>query len=294
MQVRFPLKFASFVLAFMVGLPAPAADQGPRARMAIHVERGDWGNARAEDVEKVLTAVAGVLLPYVPQRAPDRIAVEPSESGPRVLFEKSPDGAYRVQLSVKDTRWDQFAYQFSHELCHIFTNFEQREIGRAGPARDHQWFEESLCEAVALFALDRLPATWERSPPYPGWEGYAPAFRAYAQRVLSAEHRHPSPNESIAAWYRTNRDELARNPYLRQENERLAARLLSLLEGMPGSLKAIAYLNLEDSSSQESFRAYLESWYRCCPGESRAFIVQVMSLLGERNASAVVAEAPAL
>lgn len=273
---------AGFAVALMVGLPAFATDWPPQARrMAIHVQIGDWGTAQTQDIEKVLGSVADVLLPYFSQRASDRIVVQYSRQGPQVLFEKSGGGAYRVFLSVQDTRWDQFAYQFSHELCHIFTNFEHREPGRDGSIRGHQWFEETLCEAVSLFALNRLASTWERSPPFPGWNDYAPTFRDYARRLLSAEHRRLPPNESIAAWYRENREDLGRNPYLREKNEQLAVRLLPLLENAPGSLKSIAYLNLEKSISPGSFKAYLESWYRCCPEEYRPFISQVITLFEE-------------
>jgi len=279
-------KFASFAVAFVMGSAALASEQIPQSgRIAIHVEHGEWGTARVQDIEKVLRSVAGVLLPYFPQRASERIVVVFNEQGPRILLEKSPDGSHQVLLNVQDTRWDQFAYQFSHELCHIFTNFEHREISRDSATRDHQWFEETLCEAVSLFALNRLASSWERSPPYPGWEEYAPAFREYANRLLTETHRHLQTNEPIARWFRANQMALNGNPYLREKNELLATRLLSMLENTPGSLEAIGYLNLEGSPSARSLRAYLESWYSCCPDKYRAFISQVIALFEEREVS---------
>ena len=282
--MRLLTKFACFALAVVVGSAALAMDQLPRSgRIAIHVENGNWGTAGIQDIERVLASVADALSPHFPQRASNRIVVEYSRTGPRALFEKSADGAYRVLLNVRDRRWDQFAYQFSHELCHIFTNFEHREISRDTASRGHQWFEEAMCEAVSLYSLNRLASSWEHSPPYPGWEHYAPVFREYANRLLSERHRQLQPNESTAQWYRTNRIELVGNPYLREKNERLATRLFSLLEETPGSLEAIGYLNLEGPPAAKSLQAYLESWYDCCPEKYRDFISRIIELFGGRD-----------
>lgn len=245
--------------------------------MEIRVEAGDWGNARPRDIEAVLTTVADTLLPSFPQHAGERILVAYSDAGPSVLLEKSRDGAHRVFLKVRDTRWDQFAYQFSHELCHVVTNHEHRELAQGVLARDHQWFEETLCEAVSLLTLERMTAHWEHAPPHPGWQAYAPAFREYAQQLLNERHRHLPPGETLGQWFSANREALERNPYLRQENELLATHLLPLFETLPDSLEAIGYLN--QSLPAASFTAYLASWYDCCPGQHRTFIMEVMALL---------------
>lgn len=282
---------ARFAVAFLlVGSPALATGLTPPAsRIAIHVEQGDWGTARTQDIEKVLKSVADVLVPYFPQRASSRVLVASSRQGPRVLLEKSPNGAYLVLLNVQDTRWDQFAYQFSHELCHLFANSEHREMRSDVVARDHQWFEEALCEAVSLFTLKQMASSWEHSPPYPHWKDYAPAFREYAERLLGEKHRHLQLDKSVAGWYAENREALESNPYLREKNEFLATQLIALLEKAPSSLGAIGYLNLEQSSFSKSFEAYLESWYSCCPEEIRDFARRVISLFtrGDHDGTAI-------
>lgn len=245
----------------------------------IRVEAGDWGNAHPRDIEAVLTMVADTLLPSFPQHAAEHVSVAYSAAGPSVLLEKSSDGAHRVFLNAQDARWDQFTYQFSHELCHIFTNHEHREIAPGVVTRDHQWFEEALCEAVSLVALERMATRWERSPPHPGWQGYASAFGEYAQQLRNEQHRRLAPDETLAQWFAANREVLERNPYLRQKNELLAVKLLLLMEAVPDGLEAIGYLNAEPSAPAESFAAYLESWYSCCPPRHRAFVSQVMALL---------------
>jgi hypothetical protein len=246
-------------------------------RPSIQVQPGNWGTASVQDIETVLTSVADVLLPYFPRHASVRIVVGFSNGGPRVLAEKSPDGAHRVLLNVQDTRWDQFAYQFSHEFCHILSNYDHREIGRGTAARSHQWFEETLCEVVSIVTLNRLASSWKESSPYAGWEHYAPAFREYAQRLLSNKHRQLPSAMTIAKWYDENERPLESDPYFRERNELVATSLLELFETTPGSLEAIGYLNLE-APSQKAFAAYLASWYACCPELHRPFVLRLMSL----------------
>lgn len=278
--MRAVLTLGGFVVAFLlVGSPAPAAGSTSSiGRIAIQIQEGDWGSARTHEIEAVLTSVADVLAPHFSQRASTRVRVAPSRQNPRVLLERSPDGAYLVFLNVRDTRWDQFAYQFSHELCHIFANSEHREISAGEVARGHQWFEEALCEAVSLFTLRRVASSWENSPPYSHWKDYAPAFREYAEHLLAQGHRNLPPGKSIAEWYAANRDALGGNPYLREKNELLATRLLALFEEVPGGLGAIGYLNLEQSSLSESFEAYLEAWLSCCPEKIRDLAGRIIAL----------------
>lgn len=272
--------FIGITMALMAASLAVAAEVVPvPGAIEIRVEAGDWGEVHPRDIEAVLTSVAESLLPSYPQHAAARIAVAFSAAGPSVLLEKSATGAHRVFLKVQDARWDQFAYQFSHELCHIFTNHEHREIAPGAVARDHQWFEETLCEAVSLVALERMAVRWEHSPPHPGWQGYASAFREYARHLRDQQHRHLLPDETLGQWFAANREALARDPYLRQKNELLAVKLLPLFEAIPDSLEAIGYLNAERSAPAESFSTYLASWYNCCPPRHRAFVVQIMTLL---------------
>lgn len=271
-------------LSILAGSPAFAAGTpSASARMTIRVENGSWGAAQPRDIEVVLASVADVLTPYFPRRARERVSVTFSPDGPRVLFAKSSDGAHRVLLNVQDTRWDQFAYQFSHELCHIFTNYEHRAIGTGPVAADHQWFEEALCEAVSLFVLNRMSSSWEQSPPHASWRAYAPAFREYAQRLLDNPRRYLPPGQSFDEWFQRRYDALERNPYSREENAIVATKLLAMLERTPGSLEAVGYLNSDQGLPPRSFGAYLASWFACCPDGRRDFISQIIALLGENR-----------
>lgn len=239
----------------------------------IRVQDGDWGGASARDVEAVLRSVVEVLPDLAGDYAP-RIVVSPAASGPRVLARKSADGAHQVLLSVRGPRWDQLAYQFSHELCHVASNYDRRPIDAS---RAHQWFEEAVCEAVAIVALQRLAVRWETAPPHASWSSYAPAFRAYAERLLKAEHRHAAPAGGFADWYRRNAPALARDPYLREKNEVAATALVAAFSG--AGLHVMRYLNLEPPA-HEGFAAYLAAWLDCCPPEHRPVVRRALELFG--------------
>ena len=267
-----------FIAVVLLAASFASASMPAAARMSVQVQPGDWGNASVQDIATVLNSVADVLAPHFPRHASARVVVGFSAAGPRVLARKSRDGAYLVLLNVQDRRWDQFAYQFSHELCHIFSNYDQRPIGDDPASRGHQWFEETLCEAVSLATLKRVASAWETSPPRAGWEGYAPAFREYAERLLSREHRRMPAQESLGTWYARHQGALESNPYVRDKNEQLAASLIDLLESTRGSLEAIGYLNV-GAPPEQSFAAYLATWLECCPQEHRPFVARLIALL---------------
>ena len=240
-----------------------------QAQVSIGVQDGDWGTASVSDIQAVLSSVAEVLAPDLQQRAL-RIVVRPSSSGPKVLAQKAADGAYQVLLNVRDTRWDQFAYQFSHELCHVSSNYEQRPIADERP---HQWFEEAVCEAVSIVALKRLSLHWQTRAPHAAWASYAPAFREYAERVMSSELRDAPP--AFALWYRANFAAMASDPYLRHKNRRVAQLLVDVFNR--SGLQAVAYLNVHVPGNDD-FPAFLTAWHDCCPEAQRAVVQRLMEL----------------
>jgi hypothetical protein len=268
--------------AGLAGLFSMSAHAEANARFhsefVIQVTAGDWGSARESDIEAVLNSVAAVLGPYFPQRASTRVQVAFSAVGPRVLLDTASGGTHIVLLSARDTHWAQFSYQFAHELCHIFANYEHSLGNANADLRAHQWFEESLCETVSIVTLNAMATRWELAPPYEQWRSYAPAFRDYVQQLLAEEHRRLPPDRTLAQWLNEHQAELEANPYLRDRNEVVASQLLALLDGAPGALAAIAFLNLAPQSAHGSLGAYLATWRSNSPEGSREFIDRVVTL----------------
>lgn len=265
---------------FMAPLAAASGSIPKSTHVDIHVQDGDWGTATPGDIQTVLASVANELLHFFPDKQLSPIRVVADASGPRVFFNRNAQGEYQVLLDVKDTRWDQFAYQFSHELCHIVSNHDHKAITDHGLARDNQWFEEAVCEAVSIQTLQRMTASWQQSPPYPEWREYAPAFQTYAARLLQQRHRELPAGLTLAQWYRDNRAVLRSDPYHRDKTELVANALLKVFERDPLCLCAIAYLNDETSATSGSFEEYLKSWCRCCPKAQREAVREAMAMFG--------------
>lgn len=266
------------------GAPGTEATEAatPSAGVQIQVAPGNWGSADPQDIQVVLDSVATEFRPLVTrqQQKVVNIRVIPRGNSPRVLYERGPQGEYVVQLTARDERWFQYAYQFSHELCHILSNFDHKERTGEMVATGNQWFEESLCETASLFTLKRMSASWADHPPGRKWVGYGQVFGSYAEHLLAESHRHLPANQSLSQWYAENQPALHDNPYLREKNELVATMLLPLFEQDPSMWQAIAYLNANPASAGKSFSEYLADWHGACPTGTQEHLGKAMTLLG--------------
>ena len=254
--------------------------------LEIKIARGNWGQAELADIQRLLTLVANEFQSYVDfNRARElNIRVVPRSGPPRVLYELGSEGEYVVHLSARDKRWYQYAYQFAHELCHIYSNYDHKERNDKDEITTiNQWFEESLCEAASIFTLQSLAKSWEQSPPARNWVGYAQVFASYADHLLAQVHRHLPSVESIDHWYDEHQESLRENPYLRKKNELVATALLQIFEQDTHLLQAIIYLNRGKTSAGKDFYSYLNDWHRASPPESKMLAAQVMVLFGNSS-----------
>ena len=237
--------------------------------VVIEVAPGDWGRAELGDIRMLLESVAREFMQHTRGLRDDLVLrVIPRADAPRVLYERGADGQYVIQLTARDDRWFQYAYQFAHELCHIASNFDHKELSGDEIAQGNQWFEEALCETASLFTLKRLGASWASSPPKRDWMGYGDAFSAYAQRLLNEPHRNLAKDQLLSDWYATHADSLRDDPYLRQKNEVVATALLPLFEREPEFWQSITYLNPTTETAGKPFRDYLADWYAACPDKT--------------------------
>jgi len=230
----------------------------------------DWGGASLRDIGKVLDSAGGELWRHFPNRTLEPILVEP-KGGPIVLYRRGPQGEYRVRLNTGSTYWAQYAFQISHELCHILCNY--REGGRS-----NKWFEESLCELASLFVLRRMSESWKTDPPYPNWRGFSSALSDYAQNRLD---ECPLPDgTTLAAWYREQAAELRKDPCQRPKNRVVAGALLPLFEEEPEHWAAVAYLNAAPAAEADTFQQYLQKWHRHTPARHQAFVRKITGEFG--------------
>lgn len=249
------------------------ARKGPVSKkrsIAIDVAPGNWGRADVRDIAQVLESAADELLAHVgSSRGEISIRVIPRSGPPRVLYERGVDGQYVIQLSARDERWFQYVFQFSHELCHVLSNFDHKEaIGQAKVDEGNQWFEEALCETASLFTLRRLAAAWETHPPAPNWADHASLLSAYAAHLMGQAHRQLPAGQSLRDWYAHNDSSLRASPYQREKNELVAASLLPLFEARPELWRSVAYLNPVRASAGKAFAHYVADWQAASPDKT--------------------------
>ncbi|MCB1025580.1 MAG: hypothetical protein KDB79_14380 [Acidobacteria bacterium] len=254
-----------------------ATDIQARPDLAIAVARSHgWGNASTRDIQKVLESVADELLENVSSVGRLSIIVRFDARGPRTLYKREKNGEFIVWLNVVDRRWAQFSYQFGHELSHILT------INQKNTTTPNQWFEESLGETASLFAMRRMADTWSVTPPYENWRSYSGSLRTYIDEQYAEEHRKLPPGTSFKKWFKANEPGMRADPYLRDKDELAANQLLAYFENYAGSWDAVTYLNRSNANSSQSFKSYLENWYRNAPSRHKPFIREIGNLFGKR------------
>lgn len=248
----------------------------------VYVETNDWGDANPKDVQVILQSVIDTLSPYMSGRQFGLITVRDDAKGPVSLYEKGKNGEYIVLLNVKGRYWAQLVYQFSHEMCHLMSNYD---LAPNNTSRQ-QWFDESLCEAFSLFALERMAKQWSENPPYPQWSNYAPQFLEYEQGRLQQAHRKLPQGMKLPQWYQEYRKILSDNPYAqgRDLNELVANQLLPIFNTRPDSWVAINYLNLGDDREDKSLQKYLGDWEQNAPPDLRAPVKEIREILLKKNA----------
>ena len=171
-----------------------------------------------------------------------------------VAYDSRP---YQIFLTAQDNYWCQYVYQFSHELCHILTNFDLQKEHR------HKWFEESLCELASLFVLHRMAKDWVDNPPpcISGATKFAPHYRKYAENV---EAKFVISNSlDYSNWLDANIQILESCSTKRELNGVVAVALLPYFWDDPSLWRDCGWLNQWNSSADKTVFDYLNSWSNC-------------------------------
>ena len=165
--------------------------------MKIKVLPYDWGEAQRNDIEVLLLDTASHLNRLLRSPFTGLIYVKaspPNDYVPRVLYRRSSSEPIFIQLTAHDRHWSQFAYQFSHEFCHVLSDYERL---RENP---NNWFHETICEVASLFTLRQMAKRWLTEPPFSNWKDYAKHLANYAQNRLSRPEVQLPENVSLKAW----------------------------------------------------------------------------------------------
>ena len=222
--------------------------------MDITVIDCDWGGALPSDIEMLLTDVACHLTETFRELPEGDIVVGSTfspDDNPITLFRSSREEPFTILLSARGRHWSQFAYQFSHELCHVLSDYERLRDSR------NNWFHEAICELASIFTIRRMVETWPMRPPYANWAGYAQSLSSYAEENLAREERRLPAGMTLSKWLLLEEEGLRENCRQRDKNAIVACSLLPIFESEPAVWSTIRRL----PHSSAMFREYMLEWH---------------------------------
>ena len=246
--------------------------------LQVCVEPNDWGAARVVDIERLLAdAVSHInweLRKPVAGTINVRLAPE-SDFTPRHLIQHYSPGSSTIQITATGTYWSQYAYQFTHEFCHVMIEPTQPSSG------PNHWFEEAICEAASVFTLCRMSKRWKTDPAYENWTSYSSSLAKYAHGRLTAPERALPSDMRLSGWFAVHQDALRSDPYIRDHNAVVAYQLLPIFEARPASWNAIQRLPAgQHPATNSPTRDYLRSWRSVVDPHDRHVVDQVMQSFG--------------
>lgn len=256
---------ASLILGAFLSVATAAVAQEKPKPIIIKVVEDEWGGAPPDNIKAVCASVAEELRKCVPDRNFDPITISRSKESPIVIFGKGEKGERRVKLNVSGTFWSQFAYQFGHEFGHIMCNYRSAK-------NPNLWFEESMCETAAIFAIRRMSKSWRERPPFPNWKSYASSLEDYGTNYVRGVAK--VEEGKFAEWYKNNQEKLQK--FDRPSFNVVAVHaLLPLFEKKPDHWKALQWLNQWDAEKELTFAEYLADWHGRVPAAHKPFVADI-------------------
>ena len=240
--------------------------------MQIVVPQADWGDGLQTDIERLLADVASHITRWLRVPVEGDIFVLPgSEAGvPMIYYRENREGPFVVQLTARDRKWSKFAYQFSHEFCHLLSGHDRLQDN------PNQWFHESLCELASVFTLRQMAKQWLISPPYPNWASYAMSLDQYAGELISRRECQLTSGETLAPWLASEEEGLRVDAYQRDKNAVVSYSLLPIFESQPTGWNTIC--KLPDSSAV--LKDYLQDWGSQVDSTDKPFVDCIIQLFG--------------
>ena len=211
------------------------------------------------------------------------MATPSTNDDPITLYRPHPQAPFTILLSARDQYWCQYAYQFSHELCHVLSDYERL---RENP---NNWFHEAICELASVFTLRRMAERWLTCPPYPGRADYAKSLASYADDLLCRENRQLPAGTTIARWLSTEEDTLREaslktefGEFSKSDRDKIAVvshALLPLFESEPTGWNSVCKV----PATKGPFTEYLSDWHNCVEPADKLFVERILNLFGQTS-----------
>jgi hypothetical protein len=188
-----------------------------------------------------------------------------------------------IMLNTEPSLWSQFAYQLSHELCHVIIN--SPAIDNLTSWYEHlqltsRWLEEMLCELASFYVLPRIAREWADEPPFRSARSYADNFRSYIE-VERANAEQLPLGMSFVEWMHIHEVYLRQHPHDRAKNATVALQMLPLFETRPGLWTCVTYLEVNATRAErEQLDLLLYGWRAKSPDSCGEDITTFASVLG--------------
>ena len=251
--------------------------------MQIVVADSDWGDAERDNIEQLLKDVAARLTQPIRETLEGVIEVRPTNNigdPPVTSYRTSSEAPYPIFLSARNKEWSKFAYQFSHELCHVISKYERLR------ANANNWFLEALCEVASMFTLRRMAEGWLDCPPYANWAEYSQSLASYAEENLRRDERQLPTDMTLPNWLLLEEAALRRDTAAAQDTNStisdelrhkyaiVAYTLLPVFEGEPSGWNGV--LNMPNTSGM--LKDYLHEWHSQVEASDKPFVKRIMQL----------------
>ena len=189
----------------------------------------------------------------------------------RHAFGGAPD-EYQIGLAVTDRYWQDFAYQFAHEFCHIMQNYEE-----ITPNNPNDWFHEAICEIANIWVMLEMGETWGHRPPYPNWAGWRHNLTNSANKQLNrASAKYDGTGADwLKEWEdRMRRDEPGVFTYARVAQ--LSYKFLHIFKDNPKAWNAVRQMPASTGKMSE----YMKDWYDAVGTEDKPFVAAIADEMG--------------
>jgi len=247
--------------------------------------QGEWGKSRREAVTAVISRMREVCLTGVKllsDRQPSGLRVEDRTSGPpHIWLHNDASRIAWIIVDIGERDWCKLAYQFGHELGHVFANSWEPNSKPEPPC---QWLEEALVEAFSLRGLGKLADSWEKRPVFTTDAWFGNAVRQYRRNVVENYERMASNEKQDpgVVWFRDYRSALEKQWGLGGPGQAAVPTILHELEADPRSTEDIGALNRWPERSAVPIERYLRLWQKSCNeiGAAGRLPMRLADLLG--------------
>ncbi len=242
---------------------------------------GRWGAAPTSNIKRLCENVA---LHFQEQlrdehKLDGELTVVYRSQGPIAFYRSYFGGGpneYKIGLTVTDTYWSKFSYQFGHEFCHLMHNHDK--IYETIPDNPNDWFQEAICELASLWVIRRMSETWATRAPYPNWVNYRHSLANYANNSLMnrAEAQYSGTGADwLKEWEdRMRRDEPGAFTYARVSQ--LSYKFLPIFEENPEAWNAVRQMPASTGKMSE----YMKDWYEAVDSEDKIFVEAIAEEMG--------------